>query len=150
VIPLTDDPDRLATVRECVLWDEADDRRDPARIVAARRQGEIVLVSLAGCETMDAARAVVGRLLAVPVDQARPLPPGFFYPWQLEGCVVTTDTGEEVGVVVGLERTPGHDLWVVRRGEREHLVPAVPEIVVDVDLSARRVTLRPPPGLLDL
>ena len=58
--------------------------------------------------------------------------------------------GREVGRVAGIERGPGQDLWVVSDGAREHLIPAVAEIVVDVDLAARRVVIRPPDGLLDL
>jgi 16S rRNA processing protein RimM len=38
----------------------------------------------------------------------------------------------------------------VRDGEREYLIPAVAEIVTDVDLAARRVVIRPPEGLLEL
>jgi 16S rRNA processing protein RimM len=49
-----------------------------------------------------------------------------------------------------IERGQYQDLWVVSAGGREHLVPAVPEIVLDVDLAARRVVIRPPDGLLEL
>ena len=35
-------------------------------------------------------------------------------------------------------------------GGREHLIPAVPDIVLDVDVAAGRVVIRPPDGLLDL
>jgi 16S rRNA processing protein RimM len=147
---LSDDPDRLAEVRECVLWDAESDRREPVRIVSARPHGGVMLMVFDGFETVEAARTLVGRLLAVPGGEARPLPEGFFYPWQLEGCRVVTEAGEEVGVVVGLEQSAAHDLWVVRAGAREHLVPAVPEIVKEVDLAARRVTVRLPDGLLDL
>jgi len=55
-----------------------------------------------------------------------------------------------VGRVLRVEPAPAQDLWVVGDGAREHLVPAVPEIVRDVDLKARRVVIRPPEGLLDL
>jgi 16S rRNA processing protein RimM len=147
---LSDDPDRLAEIEECVLWDPESDRREAVRVVSVRPHGDVMLMAFDGFETIDAARALVGRLLAVPAGEARPLPEGFFYPWQLEGCRVVTEAGEEVGVVVGLEESAAHDLWVVRAGEREHLVPAVPEIVREVDLAARRVTVRLPDGLLDL
>src|SRR5262245_62490305 len=88
VTPLTDRPERFEGVTECVLWDQARDTRERCRITAARRQGAAVLVSVAGCETVEAASALVGRLVAVPEDEALPLPPGRFYPWQLEGCQV--------------------------------------------------------------
>ena len=54
------------------------------------------------------------------------------------------------GELSGVEPSPAHDLWVVRSEGREHLIPAVPEIVREVDLGARRVVIRPPEGLLEL
>ncbi len=150
VTPLTDHPERFERVTECVLWDAARNRREPCRITAARRQGATVLVSLAGCESVDDARALVGRLVALPEAEALPLPPGCFYPWQLEGCRAVLEDGREVGHVTGIQRSGAQDLWVVAGAAREHLIPAVPEIVIDVDLAGRRVVLRPPEGLLDL
>jgi 16S rRNA processing protein RimM len=150
VMPLTDRPERFETLSECVLWDAACDAREPCRVTAARRSGEALVVALAGCETPEAASALTGRLLAVPEAEALPPPEGHFYPWQLEGCRVLTEDGREVGRVLRLETAPAHDLWVVGDGAREHLVPAVPEIVRDVDIRQRRVVIRPPEGLLDL
>jgi 16S rRNA processing protein RimM len=150
VTPLTDRAERFERVTECVLWDPARDTREPCRITAARRQGGAVLVSVAGCETVEAASALVGRLVALPADEALPLPPGRFYPWQLEGCRVLTEDGREIGRVARIEPAPAQDLWVVSDGAREYLIPAVAEIVVEVDLSAGRVVVRPPDGLLDL
>ena len=150
VTPLTDRPERFETLRECVLWDIADDRREPCRVRAARRQGAAVVVAIAGCETPEAAAALTGRLLAVPEAEALPPPEGHFYPWQLEGCRVLTEDGREIGRVLRVETAPAQDLWVIGDGTREHLVPAVPEIVRDVDLHGRRVVIRPPDGLLDL
>lgn len=148
--PLTDRPERFERVTECVLWDAARDERETRRVATAHPQGQGVVMALEGCESMEAAEALVGRLVALPEAQALPLAPGQFYPWQLEGASVVTEDGEDVGRMAGIEQAAGHDLWVVRRGEREHLIPAVPAIVIDVDVAARRVVIRPPEGLLDL
>jgi 16S rRNA processing protein RimM len=150
VTPHTDRPERFDGLSECVLWDEASDARAVHRITGTRRQGDAVLLSLAGCESVEAARALVGRLVALPREQALPAPPGHVYPWQLVGCRVVTDDGRAVGEVSGIEPSPAHDLWVVRGAGREHLIPAVAEIVVEVDVDARRVVIRPPEGLLEL
>jgi 16S rRNA processing protein RimM len=150
VTPLTDHPGRFERLRECLVWDPGDDRRESRRITGVRGTGDAVLLSLEGCDTIEAARALVGRLIAVPEEDAIPPPPGWFYPWQLAGCRAVTETGEELGTVVGVEAGGAQELWVVRGPAREHLVPAVPEIVIDVDLAARRVVLRPPEGLLEL
>ena len=150
VAPLTDRPGRFEGMRECVLWHEARDVREPRRLRSAHLHGNAVLVELEGVDTVEQASALVGWLLAVPETEALPLPPGHFYPWQLEGCQVVTTGGDEVGRVTRVEQNPGHDLWVVQGPSREHLIPAVPEIVRDVDLAARRVVIDPPDGLLEL
>jgi 16S rRNA processing protein RimM len=55
-----------------------------------------------------------------------------------------------VGRVVGIEHAGAQDLWIVAGEGREHLIPAVSDIVIDVDVAAARVVIRPPEGLLDL
>jgi 16S rRNA processing protein RimM len=150
VTPLTDRPARFEGLSTCLVWDPAADRREPRRITGVRGRGPALLLSLEGCETVEAARALVGRLIAVPENEALPPPPGWFYPWQLAGCRAVTETGEELGTVVGIESTGAQELWVLQGPAREHLVPAVPDIVLEVDLAARRVVLRPPEGLLEL
>jgi 16S rRNA processing protein RimM len=147
---LSDDPARFEGLESCVVWDAARDRREVRRITTARRQGGSVVLALADCDSVEAAQALTGRLIAVPEALARDPGPGRFYPWQLTGCLVTTEDGQEVGQVTGIERAPAHDLWVVADGAREHLIPAVPEIVVEVDLAGRRVVIKPPDGLLEL
>lgn len=150
VTPHTDRPERFEGLSECVLWNEVTDVRSVRRITGVRRQGDAVLLALAGCESVEAATALVGWLVALPREQALPLPPGHVYPWQLVGCRVVTDDGRPVGELSGIEPAPAQDLWVVRGAGREHLIPAVAEIVVEVDVEARRVVIRPPEGLLEL
>jgi 16S rRNA processing protein RimM len=150
VTSLTDHPERFEGVTDCVLWDQARDMRERCRITRARRQGTAMLLSLAGYDTVEAASALVGRLVALPEAEALPLPPGQFYPWQLEGCRVETDDGREVGRVIRIEQSAAQDLWVVSDGAHERLIPAVAEIVLEVDVAAGRVVIRPPDGLLEL
>src|SRR5439155_1746973 len=91
VTPMTDDPERFGRVRECVLWDTAHDRRERYRITGTRRQGAAIVMTLEGCASPEAAAALVGRLVALPEDEALPPGPGRFYPWQLEGCRVLAE-----------------------------------------------------------
>jgi 16S rRNA processing protein RimM len=150
VTPLTDDPRRFETLTACVLWDAERDAREPRRIRHARRQGDIVILALAGCETPEAATALAGRLVAIPEADVLAPGPGRFYPWQLAGAQVVTEDGQTVGVLTRIDPGPAHDLWVVEHEGREHLVPAVPEIVREVDVAGGRVVIRPPEGLLEL
>ena len=150
VSPLTDHPERFDRLAECVLWEASRDERETRRIASARRHGAAVVVRFEGCDTPDAAAALAGRFVALPRSAAAAPPEGRFYPWQLEGCRVMTEEGRDVGRVTGIEHGPAQDLWVVVDNGVERLIPAVAEIVRDVDLAARRVVIRPPEGLLYL
>src|SRR4029453_16310173 len=72
VVPQTDHPERFERVRERTLWDPRHDDRPVRRVRAARRQGDVVLLSLEGCDSPEAAAALAGRLVALP--PAPPLP----------------------------------------------------------------------------
>jgi 16S rRNA processing protein RimM len=150
VVPLTDRPERFEGMTECVVWDEARGTRETRGIRRVRRQGNLIILGLVGCHSPEAARLLVGRVVAVPASRALPLAPGQFYAWQLEGAKVVDEDGHEIGRVTRVDRGAGHDLWAVQGPEREHLIPAVPEIVLEVDIAAGRVVIRPPAGLLEL
>lgn len=150
VVPQTDHPERFERIRECILWDPRHDDRRVRRVRGVRRQGDVVLLSLEGCDSPEAAAVLAGRLVALPRAEALPPPPGHVYPWQLVGCRVTTEDGRVVGELSAVDSAPGQVLWVVQGPEREHLIPAVPEIVIEVDVDAKRVVIRPPEGLLEL
>jgi 16S rRNA processing protein RimM len=150
VTPLTDRPDRFEALRECILWDERHGQQRPCQITEARGHGDVAILKLAGYDSPEAVGTLTGWLLAIPEGEALPPPDGHFYPWQLVGCRVWTEEGRDVGRVLRIEGSPAQDLWVVGDETREHLVPAVAEIVREVDLRQRRVVIRPPEGLLDL
>ena len=148
--PLTDDPGQLAVLGPCYLWDAASDERRPSRVEQCRVRGRAAILALEGIRSIDEAEQMVGWLVAAPQGALAPLPRGTFYASALVGARVVTEDGVEVGEFVGLEAAPGQDLWVVRGNGREHLIPAVAQIVREVDVAARRITIRPPEGLLDL
>jgi len=103
-----------------------------------------------GVTSPEAAKRFSGRLLAVAQEDALPAPEGHFYPWEMAGAVVETRDGRRVGEFVGVDDQTAQPLWIVAAEGREHLVPAVPAIVVDVNVKERRIVIDPPEGLLDL
>ena len=151
VKPLTDRPrERFRARSECVLWEPVSDRREPCRIASCRFEGETVLLRMEGVTSPEDARRFTGRLLAVAQEDVLPAPEGHFYPWEMAGAAVETRDGRRVGEFVRVEGSEGQPLWVVAEGGREHLVPAVPEIVVEVNVAERRIVIDPPEGLLEL
>jgi 16S rRNA processing protein RimM len=151
VKPLTDRPEeRFRQLRECVLWEPVADRREGCRITGCRFVGEELFVRIEGVTSPEAAKRFSGRLLAVAREDVLPAPEGSFYAWEMVGAVVETRDGRRVGEFVGVDDNSAQPLWIVAGQGREHLVPAVPEIVVDVNVAQRRIVIDPPEGLLDL
>jgi 16S rRNA processing protein RimM len=74
----------------------------------------------------------------------------------LDGCEVVTEDGESLGLLKDVYPTGGNDVFVVRRAsadaasEKEYLIPALKDVVLSIDLPARRITVRLPPGLREV
>jgi 16S rRNA processing protein RimM len=110
-----------------------------------------VILKFQGYDTMTAAEHRVGGCLVIPEADELPLDDDRYYERSLVGSAVITATGQEIGRVTRLMRTGGTDLLVIEGdGGREHLVPFADAICTEVDVDAKRITIDPPEGLLDL
>ena len=61
-----------------------------------------------------------------------------------------TEEGRELGTVTSLMATPGHDILVITSLDREYLLPATDELIVDIDEEAGTLIISPTPGLLEI
>jgi 16S rRNA processing protein RimM len=119
-----------------------------------REHGGRLLVRLDGVASRDAADALRGSLFIVDTADLPPIEdPDEFYDHQLEGLLVRTLTGQDVGKVAEVLHTAAGEILAVRPAEGdgpEILVPFVGAIVTAVSLQDGLVEIDPPDGLLDL
>ena len=108
------------------------------------------MIGLHGVGDMNAATALAGFELRVPVEWLAPLPEGMFYLHDLVGCDVETGAGEAIGVVKDVEGTMRGSRLVVNTARGDVLVPLALEICTTIDPPRRRIVIEPPPGLLEL
>lgn len=119
------------------------------RVEAVRPAGQLLLVKLHGIESRAEAEAWRNAVVMVQEERLPPLGEGEFYYYQVEGFRVITTAGEEVGTIVGSFFSGGHDVWIVRHGEKEYFLPVVEEIVRRLDLTGGQAIIAPIPGLLE-
>ncbi len=119
-------------------------------VVQAKPHRGLALLKLRGIDDMDAARELVGYRLSVPGERLAPLGTSEYYYAEVVGFEVRDADGGRVGTVTRIWAKQGGDLLVVAGAEREHLVPAVPEVIRQIDVVERTITIDPPDGLLDL
>ncbi len=110
--------------------------------------GGYALLRLEGLENVDAVRALADQWLVAPTDSAPDLPPGEYYHYQLVGLTVVTDEGEDLGTLREVLITGSNDVYVVQsEAGEEILLPAVLQVIKDVDLSAGRMLVHLIDGL---
>jgi 16S rRNA processing protein RimM len=119
-------------------------------VATARVQSGRPVVGFEGVSSIEQAEELVGVELRVPEETLQPLAPGSYYLHQLEGCQVTTGSGEEIGTVAKVEGGIGSSRLVIQGTRGEVLIPLATEICVAIDIEARRITVNPPEGLLEL
>ncbi len=107
------------------------------------------IVSIEGVATMDEARGLVGSEVAVRERDLPPLEPGSYYHFQLVGLAVVDENGASLGVVKEVMSAGGNDVLVIGGADRERMIPMVDETIREVDLSDRRIVVRPLEGLFD-
>lgn len=73
-----------------------------------------------------------------------------YYWHELLGLEVCLDTGECLGTISRIVPTGGNDIYVVRKGGKEVYIPAVYEVVKEIDLEKGKMTISPLEGMLDL
>lgn len=146
--PYNPDSSALLSAREVVL--ERKNSRSVHALQAARLLPAAALVKLAGMDSLEQAEPWVGATLAVGDESLEPLGPGEYYYYQTIGLDVFDTAGQWIGKVIRVWMKPGGDLYVVAGHQKEHLIPAVREIIEKVDLIDGKLVIRVPAGLLDL
>lgn len=131
VLPWVDGPDFLMEFDRCRIA-----RRD-YEIESCRVQKTCCLMKLVGVDTMEDAQALRGKTMLVFREDA---PEGLIFAAELVGVEVYCG-GEMIGTVREVLDYPGNKVYVVK-GEKEYMIPAVKEFVLDTDMEANRMQVK--------
>lgn len=118
-------------------------------VSACRTHKNIVILTIEGIDSMEAAKALVGCKVCIQKSALPPTPQGDFYWYQIIGMKVFTSQNVLLGNVEAIFPTGSNDVYVVRNGKKEVLVPAIDSVVVDIDLHSKTMRVDLPEGLED-
>jgi len=147
---LTDYPERL--VQHDYLYlahPQSPDDVERYPLESVRPHKGILLVKLGGCDDRNAAEEFRGMLVQIPFEEAVPLEEGEYYHFQLIGMDVETDTREWLGRVADVIETGAHDVYVVRGPRGEVLLPAIEDVILELDIETRKMVVHLLPGMLE-
>lgn len=143
--PWCDSPDFLASFK--VLY--KDSGKTPIEVSRARVHQRIVIAKLKGIDNVNDAAVLRNTVLFIDRDDAE-IPKGSYFIQDLIGCEVRDiDSGEVLGTVSDVSQTGANDVWHIKRGEKEYLIPAIPDVVIETDVENSLIKIRPLKGIFD-
>ena len=143
-------PDSGALSAEIEVCLEKGGRRSFHQLESSRPHKRQFLIKLRDVTDINAAEQLIGSTLLVDDSLLDELAPGQYYLFQVIGFAVFDSTGAAIGTVTGSFSTAAGEIYVVRGPDKEHLIPAVREIIEKVDFAEKKLIINPPAGLLDL
>lgn len=109
-----------------------------------------LLIKFAEVDDREAAESLRGADLVVDESDLPELPDGRWWPADIEGCEVVTEDGRSLGAVAEIIFTPANDVWAARDADgRETLIPVIDDVLISVDVPAKRIVVHEIPGLLE-
>lgn len=143
----TDFPDRFDRLEQvCLRWPSGDAKL--MEIERSRLHKGQILLKLRGIESIDDAETLRNAIVQIRPEDAVRLPANEFYIHDLLGCEVVTRQGRILGPLVSVLSGPANDVYVVGTGKAEVLLPAIRDVILEVDLAGRHIVVAPTPGLL--
>ena len=144
----TDFPERLKPGTTIYLGDA----KKAFKITRRRPHNEGMILGLEGIVTAEQAARYRTQLVYVPAEDRPPLPEGEYYHHQVLGLKVVDETGRLLGVVTEIIQTGANDVYVVSSqtpAAREILIPAIKQVLEEVNLETGTMRVRLLPGLVD-
>jgi len=114
------------------------------KITSVKLQSDRVILKIQGIDTVEMAERYRNKYLMIKREEAAELPEDSYYIADLIGCRVQDTDGEELGKVFDVIETGSNDVyWVKGEGKKEVLIPALKDIVVNVDIANSVITIKP-------
>lgn len=149
VYPTTDDPSRFKILKELILKEKRSERVLKVRSVKFFKQ--FVILGFEGLNRIEDVESLRQCPLLVERKDAVPLEEDEYYIADLIGLSVRREDGTEVGTLKEVLETGANDVYVVgREGQKDLLLPAISQCILDVQPEEGFITVHIMEGLEDL
>ena len=147
IFPLTDDPQRFEELKRVYLQIAGNYVAYSLQKVQLHKN--MVLVYFQEVNDLTTAQQLKGLYLEIPRGEVKVLPPDSFYIFELIGLAVYE--GEQYwGRLTEVLKPGGNDVFVIQTADNKEIyLPALRQVVLQIDLAQKRMEIKMPPGLLD-
>lgn len=118
-------------------------------VLKVQPHGNISLVAFKGVDTIEHAESFRNTVLYIDRKDVK-LPEGRYFITDLIGITVyDADTNAVLGEITDVSQTGANDVWHITKDCKDYLVPAIDEVLVNVDVDAQTAIIRPLKGIFD-
>lgn len=151
IISSTDFPDlRFAKGSQLIFIEEASGRRVNATVESARENKGTFIVRFKDWNNINQVEQYKGWMIKVDEEDLAELEEDEYYYHEIIGCSVVTTEGEKLGEITEILTPGANHVWVVKRPKgRDLLLPVIDEVIIEVDVEAKQVTVELMEGLLE-
>lgn len=136
VIPLTDDIKRFRKLKKVYI------DGNEKTIVWCKMQVDRVILKIEGIDTIEAAEILRNKYIQVKREEAVRLPKDSYFVTDLVSCTVYDTLENKIGKIYDVIKTGSNDVYWIK-DEKEVLIPALKDIVLEVDIDSHRIVIRP-------
>lgn len=110
----------------------------------------MLILKMAGVDSVEAANEFRGKLLYFKKSDIK-LPENTYFVKDLIGLRVidADDSSVFYGVINDVFFTGANDVYQIKNGEKEYLIPAIKQVVIKTDIENGVLIIRPIKGLFD-
>lgn len=134
IVPWADSPDFLRQFSTLYVDGRA------LAVTASRVHKGSVIARLQGVDTVEGAMALKGKTVQLRRADAK-LPEGAFFLADIIGLDVVDENGNKLGTLKEVLSPSVQQIYVVE-GQREIMIPAVPEFILETNIEAGYIRVR--------
>lgn len=148
VQPLTENPRRFLELKKVWIGTEKSQRK-LFLIEKVAVQQQTIRLRLGEVRSREEADAIVEKLLYVTEEELVEVPEGTYFIHDILGSNVINERGVKIGRVTEVWKLPANDVYVIRNGKREYLLPALRSIIKKVDRKKKEIAVEMIEGLFE-
>jgi 16S rRNA processing protein RimM len=148
IVPFTDDITRYDELKE--IYVEKKNELKLFQIEQVNYKKNMVILKLKGIETVEEAEKLRNCYLKIDRKDAKELPKDTYFIVDLLGLDVYTDEGKLLGKVDDIYNAGSSDIYVVKDElGKQILLPAIKDVLKEVDLENQKIIVHLIKGLVD-
>lgn len=147
VQPWCDSPDFLLAFKKVFLKEK--EGFSPIKVKSSKVHGNVVLMDIENVTSIEDAEKLRNKVLYVSRKEIK-LEEGQYLICDLLGCkVYDSKTNALLGEISDVSKTGANDVWHIKSGEKEYLIPVIPSVVEKVDTENEKIVITPLDGIFD-